>query len=226
MKMLNHRSDAPRAGLSRRAVFRFAILFALISGGLVHAGVGDPEPALGAIDVPVTNPPPVGAQSAGPSVEAGTVNTNTAPVKPLSALVEGVIKMADAGISPSVMRTFIESTPPDGPLNEQEVIALKQHDVSDDIVTLLLQTGAERRDSQQQQRNLAIARVLAARRSVTGGLDPESYEYFQRHYLQPRAEAATLRRLAPWTGPRRFHPYGDTPGNGFRHFGRGRGPGR
>lgn len=226
MKALTCGPCVDAADSSPRPLLWLGLLLALGAGWGLRADDGPAAPAAETTIVAVTDTSPsvvvVSARETGPA----DVATNRSPARAFSPLVEGVIKMADAGISPSVIQTYVESSLETEPLNEEEVIALKEHNVPDDVVTLLLKRGAERRDLKQQRTNEAIARAVAARRSVTGGLDPESYEYFQRYYLQPRAAASAQRRLAPWSGPRRFHPYGAAPGPGSRHYGGGRGPRR
>jgi len=48
-------------------------------------------------------------------------------------------------------------------------------------------------------------------RSGMRALDPDSYEYFQHYYLQPRALASAYERLAPYY-PYFPYPYGYPPG--------------
>jgi len=83
---------------------------------------------------------------------------------------------------------------------DQDVIALKKHNVSDDVVKLLLKRGAQARDTATQVRNEAILQAVESRRAVSGGIDPESHDYFRAYYLQPRAVAAANQRLYPYSG--------------------------
>lgn len=223
MKTSNPPSFVAATGVSRWAVLRIGAFLGLGAVWLLQASDGGTEPPLEPPLASTTNPPPAIAVVVAPAAAPSVVDTNAPSIKPLSPLVQGVIKLADAGVAPAVIETFVESSPRGEPLNEAEVIALKEHNVPDELVTLLLKTGAERQALKQQEASEAVARALAARRSVTGGLDPESYEYFQYYYLQPRAAASAQRRLAPWFGPRRFFPHGMAPGSGFRHHGSGRG---
>lgn len=127
------------------------------------------------------------------------VATNLPPSRALSPGVGEILKMADAGVSMEVIKAYVECSPiPYQPTGE-DVIALKNHKVADEVVTILLKRGAQVRAALVQARNDALARALASRRMASGGLDPESYEYFQHYYLQPRALASAYERLAPYS---------------------------
>lgn len=136
-----------------------------------------------------------------------TLTTNQAPSRPLSRGVAEIVKLADAGVSLGVIKTYAECSPIPYQPTDVDIIALKQHKVGDEIVTVLLKRGAQVRAALAQARNEALARALAARRMAAGGLDPESYEYFQHYYLQPRALASAYERLAPYYYPPAY-PYG------------------
>jgi hypothetical protein len=130
--------------------------------------------------------------------------TNPSPATALSPGVSGVLKLADADVSGEVLKTYVESSPTAFQLTEADIIALKQHHVADDIVTLLLKRSAEVRSAIAKARQDAGVRATSERRLAAGGFDPDSYEYFQYYYLQPRALAAAQQRLQP-------HYYGGLP---------------
>jgi len=133
--------------------------------------------------------------------------TNHAPAS-YSPGVSELLKMADAGVSGQVIKTYVECSTTAYHLTDVDVIALKKHNVSDEVVTLLLQRGAQARAAAAQARTEALARALSAKRTVSGGLDPESYEYFRYYYLQPRALAGSSQNFyTPY--PASFgYPYG------------------
>jgi hypothetical protein len=141
---------------------------------------------------------------------ASSIATNQPPAEALSPATSEVLRMVDAGVPTTVIQTYVECTPLTVPLNAADIIELKKHKVSDEIVIALMKQGAKARTLNMQRQNEAAARALAIRNAKFGGLDPESYEYFQYYYLQPRALASVYDRLAPYYGP--WAPY---PG---RHF--------
>ncbi len=146
-------------------------------------------------------------------IQAGqSLTTNQAPAPPLSLGMNEILKMVDAGVSSPVIKTYIECSAIPYQPTGADVIVLKQHHAADEIVTLLLKRGARVRTAIAQARKDVLERALSARNAASGGLDPESYEYFQHYYLQPRALASAYERLAPYYngGP---YPYGYPPLN-------------
>ncbi len=139
------------------------------------------------------------------AVAADVVETaspsNPPPAVVLSAGIAEILKLADAGVSAEVITTYIETSPLKLQPTEQDVIALKKHNVPDEVVKLLLKRGAQARDIATQARNEAILQIVESRRAVSGGMDPESHDYFRTYYLQPRAVAAANQRLYPYHGP-------------------------
>ncbi|MCX6905462.1 MAG: hypothetical protein NTW03_18685 [Verrucomicrobia bacterium] len=140
--------------------------------------------------------------------------TNPPPAAALSPGISEILKMADAGVSPEVIKTYVESSPMAYQSTEADVIALKQHHVADEVVILLLKRGAQVRVALAQAKNEAAARALALRTRASGGFDPDSYEYFQYYYLQPRAQASMYQRLYPYAYPRFPYAYGQAAGFG------------
>ena len=139
-----------------------------------------------------------------------------------SAGVDEVLKMMQAGVSPDVIRTYVENSPIVYTLSANDIIALKQHAVPDDITTAMLKRGARlmQQLSQLNRRN-STASLYPAQNPNNNLLDPESYEYFQYYYLLPRTLAAANQRLlssyAPFgdVSPYRYGAYGMFP---FRPF--------
>jgi len=129
----------------------------------------------------------------------GTVSKQ-ASAAPLSPRVAEVIKMVDAEVSTQVIVTYIESAATAPQPTEQDIIAMKEHKVDDEIVKLLLKRGAAARIASNDAKKEALLRVVESRRATTGGIDAESYDYFRAYYLQPRAMAAANQRLYPYYG--------------------------
>lgn len=111
--------------------------------------------------------------------------------------------MADAGVSTDVIRAYVECSASVAQLTGTDVIALKQRNVADEIVTLMLRRGAESRAVAVRAEMDNLSMKLQSRRRAAGGFDPESYDYFQYYYLQPRALASGYQRLSPYY----YHPY-------------------
>jgi hypothetical protein len=159
----------------------------------------------------------LGQQSNGQSVSAPAshpnpvMTTNQQPSQALAPGVKDILQLADAGVSSEVIKSYVEysATPyqPTGP----DIIALKAHNVSDEIVTLLLKRGAQVRTAIAQARSDALTRALSARKG-SSGLDPESYDYFRYYYLQPRALASAYERLFPYYNPSFASPFAYPPG--------------
>jgi hypothetical protein len=116
-----------------------------------------------------------------------------------------IVKMVDAGVSTEVIKAYIECSPTAWQPTDADVIALKKHNVPDEVATLLLKRGAQARTAVARAKQDAVARAMSARRMASGGLDPESYDYFQYYYLQPRAMASAYERLSPYYYP--WFPY-------------------
>ncbi len=147
--------------------------------------------------------------------------TNRPPSRPFSPGISEILKMADAGVSTEVIKTYVECSPKPYQPTDVDVIALKKHNVADEVVTLLLKRGAQVRAAIVQARNETLAHALSARRTASGGLDPESYEYFQHYYLQPRALASAYERLAPYAYPAQYaYPFGSpfSGGSAYPNF--------
>jgi hypothetical protein len=72
----------------------------------------------------------------------------------------------------------------------------------------MLKRGAQSRAAVAQAKNDILARALDLRKTGGGGLDPESYNYFQYYYLQPRALESVYQRLSPYCYPPFPYAYG------------------
>ncbi len=163
------------------------------------------------------------------AAEPANSNTNTLAPKPaglvlatnqpasdaLSPVVTSILKMADAGVSMDVIKAYVENAPAAMKLNDADLIALKRHNISDDVSMLLLKRAAQARTALAQAKQQAAARAASTGQNPAAGLDPESYEYFQYYYLQPRALAsANQQLLQAYYPPFPFRSW-NRPGLGF-----------
>jgi hypothetical protein len=181
----------------------------VLPGSFLAAAILWTAPALAQEDSQRTN------TVAGDAVKASSPATNQPAAATFSPGVIEILKMADAGVSAEVIKSYIESSPVAFAPTEDDVIALKKHNVGDEIATLLLKRGSEARVAAAEAKREAVARVLSSRQASSGGFDPESYDYFRYYYLQPRALAAAYQRLAPYYGPHFARPYGYGSAYGF-----------
>jgi hypothetical protein len=185
---------------------------------------------------PSPAPPTASAQqpandgpTAAPPIADSVSSTNPPPGTGLSPIVNEVLTMAAADVTTPVLKTYVECSPMAYQLSEADVIALKKARVADEVVTVLLQRGAEIRAAYYSAKKEAAARA-AVPRTATGGLDPESYDYFQHYYLQSRT-LATVSQNLPVYGYTGFGPaygYGSPYAYGAPYWGRpgyGWGPG-
>jgi hypothetical protein len=141
--------------------------------------------------------------------------TNQPAPAALPTGVSEIIRLADAGISTEIIRTYIECSSTAFQPTDADIIALKQHHVADDVITLLMKRGAQVRVVAAQARNDAAIDAISTSRMASGGFDPESYDYFQYYYLQPRAQASVNQRLSPFSYPSFSHAYGYPSVHGF-----------
>jgi hypothetical protein len=158
-------------------------------------------------DVPANHPIPA-AQAAAEAKpgQSGEVAPAVKQVKH-SEGVDEVLEMAKAGVSVEVLKTYIEHSSIAYNLSGADIIALKEHAVSDDVTSAMMKHGAALKAQSNQQKNVVVA-AADNRRYVT--FDPESYDYFEYYYLRPRALAAAQQRL--------YYPAGGPYGYGFRPF--------
>src|SRR5882724_64539 len=91
------------------------------------------------------------ASAAGSTLFAQTINplnnpppaASTASPKPAQLpWIAEVTKMADAGVAPDVMETYVKSTPSYSTLSVDDILYLKSHGIADNVVTAMIQHGA------------------------------------------------------------------------------------
>lgn len=184
----------------------FALAVGMAMGGtiMIRAQSSQAKPPGSRIPAGATEAKASVASAPGAAPAAQKNASSEAVAEELSPMTSAVIKMADAGVAPAVIRTYVECSTSSAPLTAADIIALKKHEVPDDIVTLLLKQVAQVRAQAAQRQQAIAARTAATRGTVSGGLDPESYEYFQYYYLQPRAWASVYQRCPPYY----YRPWG------------------
>jgi hypothetical protein len=203
------------SSFSSRSMAMIALLVAIL---VVRAAAQD-----GAVG---TQPAPVPTQRvlAGsdatkptPTVAADTARDHSPGATALAPNgLKEVLKMVDAGISKDIIRMFIQNSTVACDLSADDIIALKQRGVPDEIAMALLKRSAElKAQASPISAGSPPAGPAAAAVSVTipnyGGIDPESYAYFYHYYLHPRTLASVYQRLGVY-GP--AYPNGFYPPNG------------
>jgi hypothetical protein len=150
--------------------------------------------------------------------------------------VSDVLKMLDAGVSKDVLKAYVENSTVAYNLTSADIIALKEHGVTDDITVILLKRSAESRAQVAQAasnpNSSTNVPVRVVRYMNSANVDPESEDYFQYYYLYPRTLAYSYQTLGypfgPYNysystyGPYSYGPYGYGPrfgpAYGPRHF--------
>jgi len=154
--------------------------------------------------------------------DAGSIQTNAPAPAPerkrlgrpsTSAAIQEILRMLEAGVSKEVVKAYVESATIASKPTAADMIALKQRGVPDEITVALLKRSAQlsppvRPENSQPMPNFAALPRYATNAANPAYLDPESYEYFQYHYLYPRTLASAYDRLGlyPWAGPWAYYP--------------------
>jgi hypothetical protein len=176
-----------------------------------------------------TSAPVAGAQP-------GSAGQNTEPARAprrRPTAVDEILNMAQAGVAPEVIKTFVEQAPLTGFPSATEIIALNRAGVPNDIAVALMKRAGELK-VQLPPPGPAAAAAMAApvnRNSVNAARynlpDPESYDFWWYHYAYPRTLASANARLyGPYTSYPSFQSYpafgfGFYPQMGFRPHPRG-----
>ncbi len=167
--------------------------------------------------------------------------TRTAPQPAgVQTAVRELLEMSQGGVSTTVLKAYIENSTMLRPPSSADLIALKDHGISDDIATAFIKRAAELEKSREA--TLAASSGGPANAGgrpgsqtgvsqFPGGLDPESYDFWWYNYAYPRtlasANATLLSTIAPYTpfgfGGYPVSPYGSYlyGGFGFSPFGFG-----
>jgi hypothetical protein len=188
-------------------VQRLALVVALIF--TVTAPVAAQERFQGQTAPPPSTPGPEQTSVADSAGKPSTNASQAASVKASPGIAE-ILKMVDAKVSNGVIRLYVETSPVAYFLTAEDIIALKERGVADEIVTALLKRGAEVRGQASSMGGTATdqAGITAASgpaygmlRAENSVLDPNSYAYFQTYYLHPRALASVYQRLGVYGSP-------------------------
>jgi len=110
-----------RANLLRRPARKLTVTIALV--GAVWA------PGAKALTADAVAPAPAPAE--------------VAPSAKYSPPVQEILRMVDSKVDPEVIKTYIKNSPTAYSLTAEEIISLKKTGVSDDVITAMIQRGAE-----------------------------------------------------------------------------------
>ncbi len=181
----------------------------LLAAPLMWCATAQDNPTA-ATSAPARNAKAVDSSQPAAAADQALDAERTSPA-PLSPSVAEVLKMLAAGVSKDVVKVYVENAAVTSDLTASDLIALKQHGVTDDITTALVKRGAELR---AQANNAAAASGAAAANQSppakaaaapsSGYLDPESHDFWFYYYAYPRALAYANQRM-----------YGYYPGVGF-----------
>lgn len=152
-----------------------------------------------------------------PAIKTPTGKTNSTPtVEPaapaLSPDVEEIIKMTGAGVDAEILRNFVAQSKTPYALTANDIIALKEKKVQDEVTAAMLLRGQQINAPKQ-----AVKPRIVQQLSAGGELDTESYEFFQNHYLYPRALSSSYKTLAPYAPQyTRGRNYGNSRFGGYK----------
>ncbi|MCX6928145.1 MAG: hypothetical protein NT154_33780, partial [Verrucomicrobia bacterium] len=113
-------------------------------------------------------------ESVGPSADAVK---EAAPAATFSSGLADIVKMVDAKVDPEVIKTYIKSAPTAYNPSATEIIALKDHGVGPEVLTAMLQRGAELRA--QAMRPSPTVPNSAGPQAIPGAANPYApvYDY-------------------------------------------------
>ncbi len=128
----------------------------------------------------------------------------------LSSGVSDVLKMVQAKVDPEVIKTYVKNSPIAYNPSATEVISLKEHGVSDDIVTALMQRGGELRA--QAARTAQAAPAPAAPPAYPGAANPyapaPAYDYGTAPYYPENGyDYGAYPYAYPYAYPGYSYPY-------------------
>jgi hypothetical protein len=115
--------------------------------------------------------------------------------------IQEMLKLADAKVSADVLKSFVEHSTITCQPSAAEIIALKERGVTDEVITVLMNRGAQIQ-AQASSTRARVAMPTIVRDLSTGGhLDPESYDFWYYHYAYPRALSYSYETLPPYYPP-------------------------
>lgn len=171
---------------------------ACLCGPLTLAAPGqDAKP----VAAPTVNAPAKDATVAKPEKKDAPAAQPTA-YPPVS--IAEVLKMIDAGVSPEIIKAYVEGSPAAYNPNAADLITLKTNGVPDDVTAALMKRVAEIKSINKKTR----AEQAAVERSAgPAPMDPESYDFWWYNHGYPRVMASTYRQLDPYPGGA-YYSYG------------------
>src|ERR1039458_8096993 len=104
------------------------------------------------------------------AVDQGVAAPQTAPAARCSPGVADIVKMVDAKVDAEVIKTYIKNSPTAYNPSANEIIALKDRGVGPEILTAMLQRGAEMRVQSMQAAQAAAS--AAAPQTYPNGVTP------------------------------------------------------
>ena len=116
-----------------------------------------------------------------------------------------VLKMVEAGVSPDVIRAFLENSSSAYDPNASDLIVLKTNGVPDSVTTAMMKRAAEIKAINETKKTESMARASAAFEAGPVAMDPESYDFWWYTHGLPRAMASSIRQNDPYPG---IAPYG------------------
>lgn len=152
---------------------------------------------------PAANPASTTAtvsNSAMDAAETPTPKTSTKaqPTEGLSSTVRDILKLSDARVSSEIIVAFIDRSRSGYMPTPTDLIALKEHNVPDEVTSALMKRGAEIEAQTVRIKSDPAAPTIVRQLSSGSYIDPDSYEFFYLHYAYPRALSYSYRTLAPF----------------------------
>jgi hypothetical protein len=101
----------------------------------------------------------------------------------LSKPIQSIITLVDGNIGNDIIVKYINTFPFIPTPTASEIVVLKKHGISDDIIMLIL----NKEKPVNIERQSIMAPKIVATLSTNGKMDPESYDFWFYHYAYPRA---------------------------------------
>lgn len=176
---------------------------ALVRASLVLLSVAMSQAAFAQQDratPPATNAAPAAAAKASTApadATTGNVQSKATADQAVSPTVQDILKMSDAGVSSGVILAFVQASRTSYAPTSADLIALKQHNVPDEVTSALMKRGSEVEAQKVIVKRDPVAPTVVKQLSSGTDFDPESYEFWQNHYAYPRALTYSYRTLSP-----------------------------
>ena len=186
-----------RQTLSRLALWVF-LVGPLASSGLSQEAKSLSAPPTAPVASTATNDPK------GDKIDKKDVTAAPSPAASRVSLSD-VLKMVEAGVSPDVIRAFLENASSAYDPNASDLIALKTNGVPDNVTTAMMKRATEIKAINESKKAESMARAAATLQAGPVAMDPESYDFWWYTHGFPRAMASSVRQNDPYPG---IAPYG------------------